>query len=155
MVNFIFDCGLRCFEHSVVSRRGFSGLWLIGLWERSSASQRIKLMCGRFALIHTLFGGVSFKLTPEARKKAMDEYHKQLKMEEDAKFDVFYFNETIRDPTDEDLNAIAEFLAGTKQRDVVSMAYAVFNRLPPEKAKPLKARLANARIEELRLLAGS
>ena len=118
-------------------------------------ARRIKLKCGRFALIHTLFGGVSFKLTPEARKKAMDEYHKQLKMEEDAKFDVFYFNETIRDPTDEDLNAIAEFLAGTKQRDVVSMAYAVFNRLPPEKAKPLKARLANARIEELRLLAGS
>ncbi len=25
---------------------GFSGLWLIGLWERSSASQRIKQMCG-------------------------------------------------------------------------------------------------------------
>lgn len=25
---------------------GFSGLWLIGLWERSSASQRIKQLCG-------------------------------------------------------------------------------------------------------------
>ena len=25
---------------------GFSGLWLIGLWERSSASQKIKVMCG-------------------------------------------------------------------------------------------------------------
>ncbi|MCK4472060.1 MAG: alpha-amylase, partial [Anaerolineae bacterium] len=27
-------------------RRGFTGLWLIGLWERSAASRRIKQMCG-------------------------------------------------------------------------------------------------------------
>jgi glycosidase len=29
-----------------LSRSGFSGLWLIGIWERSPASQRIKQMCG-------------------------------------------------------------------------------------------------------------
>jgi len=29
-------------ELDVLSRRGFTGLWLIGLWERSKASQRIK-----------------------------------------------------------------------------------------------------------------
>jgi len=29
-----------------LSRAGFSGLWLIGVWERSSASQRIKQLCG-------------------------------------------------------------------------------------------------------------
>jgi len=29
-----------------LARRGFTGLWLIGLWERSQASQRIKQMCG-------------------------------------------------------------------------------------------------------------
>ncbi len=29
-----------------LARWGFSGLWLIGLWQRSSASQRIKQMCG-------------------------------------------------------------------------------------------------------------
>jgi len=29
-----------------LARRGFTGLWLIGLWERSPASQRIKQMCG-------------------------------------------------------------------------------------------------------------
>ncbi len=29
-----------------LARSGFSGLWLIGLWERSSASRRIKQMCG-------------------------------------------------------------------------------------------------------------
>jgi glycosidase len=33
-------------ELDTLARRGFTGLWLIGLWERSSASQRIKQMCG-------------------------------------------------------------------------------------------------------------
>ncbi|MFQ5349837.1 MAG: hypothetical protein ACE5EG_05275, partial [Thermoanaerobaculia bacterium] len=31
---------------STLAGRGFSGLWLIGVWERSGASQRIKRMCG-------------------------------------------------------------------------------------------------------------
>src|SRR5215831_3220264 len=33
-------------ELDLLARRGFTGLWLIGLWERSGASQRIKQMCG-------------------------------------------------------------------------------------------------------------
>ncbi len=33
-------------ELDLLARRGFTGLWLIGLWERSQASQRIKQMCG-------------------------------------------------------------------------------------------------------------
>jgi glycosidase len=33
-------------ELDLLSRRGFNGLWLIGLWERSRASRRIKQMCG-------------------------------------------------------------------------------------------------------------
>ena len=33
-------------ELDVLARRGFNALWLIGLWERSIASQRIKQMCG-------------------------------------------------------------------------------------------------------------
>src|SRR5262249_30987298 len=33
-------------ELDLLARRGFNGLWLIGLWERSSASQRIKQMSG-------------------------------------------------------------------------------------------------------------
>jgi len=33
-------------ELNLLARRGFNGLWLIGLWERSPASQRIKQMCG-------------------------------------------------------------------------------------------------------------
>ncbi len=33
-------------ELDVFARRGFNALWLIGVWERSRASQRIKQLCG-------------------------------------------------------------------------------------------------------------
>jgi glycosidase len=33
-------------ELDALAHRGFTGLWMIGLWERSKASQRIKQMCG-------------------------------------------------------------------------------------------------------------
>ena len=33
-------------ELDVLASQGFTGLWLIGLWERSVASQKIKQMCG-------------------------------------------------------------------------------------------------------------
>ncbi len=33
-------------ELDTLERWGFTGLWLIGLWERSQASQRIKQWCG-------------------------------------------------------------------------------------------------------------
>ena len=29
-----------------LARWGFTGLWLIGIWERSAASKRVKQMCG-------------------------------------------------------------------------------------------------------------
>jgi glycosidase len=33
-------------ELDILTSRGFTGLWLIGLWERSTASARVKQMCG-------------------------------------------------------------------------------------------------------------
>lgn len=33
-------------ELDLLARRGFTGLWLIGIWERSAASQTIKRLCG-------------------------------------------------------------------------------------------------------------
>jgi hypothetical protein len=46
-------------ELDTLARWGFTGLWLIGLWERSRASQRIKQMCGNpeaVASAYSLFG---------------------------------------------------------------------------------------------------
>jgi len=33
-------------ELDLLARWGFTGLWLIGIWERSPASQKIKRICG-------------------------------------------------------------------------------------------------------------
>ncbi len=33
-------------ELAILQKRGITGLWMIGLWERSEASQRIKQLCG-------------------------------------------------------------------------------------------------------------
>lgn len=33
-------------ELDIIQKQGFTGLWLIGLWERSPASQKIKQLCG-------------------------------------------------------------------------------------------------------------
>jgi hypothetical protein len=46
-------------ELDTLAQRGFTGLWLIGLWERSPASQSIKQMCGNpeaVASAYSLFG---------------------------------------------------------------------------------------------------
>ncbi|MBN1178571.1 MAG: alpha-amylase [Anaerolineae bacterium] len=46
-------------ELDTLARWGFTGLWLIGLWERSQASQRIKQLCGNpdaVASAYSLFG---------------------------------------------------------------------------------------------------
>jgi len=42
-------------ELDMLSRWGFSGLWLIGIWERSPASQRIKQIGGNFDAISSAY----------------------------------------------------------------------------------------------------
>src|SRR5262249_19240524 len=42
-------------ELATLSRRGFNGLWLIGLWERSRASQKIKQMCGNTGAVASAY----------------------------------------------------------------------------------------------------
>ena len=44
------------YELDLLAERGFTSLWLIGLWERSTASKKIKNLCGnlkpKLLLIH-------------------------------------------------------------------------------------------------------
>ncbi|HHE37965.1 MAG TPA: hypothetical protein ENL20_05260, partial [Candidatus Cloacimonetes bacterium] len=42
-------------ELELLSQRGFTGLWLIGLWERSPASQKIKHISGNFDAISSAY----------------------------------------------------------------------------------------------------
>jgi len=45
-----------------ISRRGFSGLWLIGLWERSPASKRIKELCGNPEAVASAYSVKSYSI---------------------------------------------------------------------------------------------
>ena len=67
-------------ELATLARRGFNALWLIGLWERSRASERIKRLCGNpeavasayslhdYAIAADLGGGSAYeKLRERAR----------------------------------------------------------------------------------------
>jgi len=115
--------------------------------------RRLRLKCGRGAIIDTLWGGVSFKLTPQQRKQAMNEYRKVLRLEEQARFDVAYFMESLRNLNEDDIGAVIAYLKGTERREVISLAPVVLARMKPERASAYRRELAGAKLEELRWLA--
>ncbi len=45
-----------------LARWGFTGLWLIGLWERSKASQRIKQMCGNPEAVASAYSLLDYEI---------------------------------------------------------------------------------------------
>jgi hypothetical protein len=49
-------------ELDTLASRGFSGLWLIGLWERSPASQKIKQMCGNPEAVASAYSLFDYKI---------------------------------------------------------------------------------------------
>jgi glycosidase len=62
-------------ELDVLARRGFTGLWLIGLWERSSASQRIKQMCGNPEAVASAYSLFDYQVATDL---GGDEAHQEL-----------------------------------------------------------------------------
>jgi glycosidase len=52
-------------ELDLLARRGFNGLWLIGLWERSRASERIKQMCGNPEAAASAYSLQDYKIAKE------------------------------------------------------------------------------------------
>lgn len=121
-------------------------------WEQG-LTRRVRLKCGRGAAIDTLWGGVSFKLTPAQRRQAMAEYRKVLRLEAEAKDDVQRFADLVRSLPADSLGPVMDFLAKSETREVVPLALALLNRLPADAAKACRAQMAHARLAELRLLA--
>ena len=76
-----------------------------------------------------------------------------LRREAEAKHDVEDFNDVLRTLPAADLGPVVDFLVGTETREVIPMAFALMNRLPPDKAKACRAKLAGAKLAEIRLLA--
>ncbi len=52
-------------ELDTLARRGFTGLWLIGLWERSTASARIKQMCGNPDAVSSAYSLARYEIADE------------------------------------------------------------------------------------------
>lgn len=52
-------------ELAAMARRGFSGLWLIGVWERSPASQRIKELCGNHDAIASAYSLYDYEIAAD------------------------------------------------------------------------------------------
>ncbi len=63
-------------ELDVLARRGFTGLWLIGLWERSQASQRIKQMCGNPEAVASAYSLFDYQIAADL---GGDEAYQELK----------------------------------------------------------------------------
>ncbi len=49
-------------ELDSLAQQGFSGLWLIGLWERSQASQQIKQLCGNADAVASAYSLFSYRI---------------------------------------------------------------------------------------------
>jgi len=52
-------------ELDTLARRGFTGLWLIGLWERSKASQRIKQMMGNPEAVSSAYSLFDYQIAAD------------------------------------------------------------------------------------------
>ena len=52
-------------ELARLEKRGFTGLWLIGVWQRSAASQRIKQLCGNPEAAASAYSLASYAIAPE------------------------------------------------------------------------------------------
>ncbi len=48
-----------------LARRGFTGLWLIGIWERSPASQRIKQLCGNPEAVASAYSVFDYRIATD------------------------------------------------------------------------------------------
>src|SRR5438128_2129946 len=50
---------------ATLARRGFNALWLIGLWERSRASQRIKQLCGNPEAVASAYSLYDYRIASD------------------------------------------------------------------------------------------
>ena len=50
---------------TALARRGFNALWLIGLWERSRASQRIKQLCGNPEAVASAYSLYDYRMASD------------------------------------------------------------------------------------------
>ncbi|MBM4032739.1 MAG: hypothetical protein FJ291_13250 [Planctomycetes bacterium] len=107
---------------------------------------------GRASLLDDLYGGVSFKLTPIARRRLEKRLQQLIRTQKLALQDAAFFEKLFRTMDDAQTAEFVEFLASCDNPDVTPLAYAVLGRLPADKLKRYAPKLAAAKLPALRLI---
>jgi hypothetical protein len=115
--------------------------------------QRVHLRCGRRSMEDDLWGGTSFKLTPQQRRILTADYQNLRRVEAEADDDLRRFAAALQELTPDQLARFTRFAAACEQPDLLPLAYAIFGRTPPDQLAPLRPTLAEARLPALRDLA--
>ncbi|MBM4041362.1 MAG: hypothetical protein FJ290_22910 [Planctomycetes bacterium] len=146
--------GLRFVAATALMRLRTPGSTRRALEQYAHHLKRIRdLKGGRASLLDDLYGGVSFKLTPLARRRLEKRLHQLIRTQKLALQDAAFFEKLLRAMDDAQSAEFVEFLAACDNPDVTPLAYAVLARLPAERLKLHAPRLAAARLPGIRLLA--
>lgn len=144
----------KLLAHAVLLRMGVTATLPDALPDYEEAlTRRVRLKSGRRSVLETLYGGVSFKLTREARRRIMGELRNVQKLEKQVQHDIRYFNDSVMALKPPALEPFFQYLTQTQAREVLPLAYAVIGNLSPEENATAVARFADAELPQLRLLA--
>lgn len=144
----------RLLAHLVLRKLGAekdsAAAWITAIdWEKRA----VGLTAARKSLQGDLFGGVSFKLTPAARKALLNQLRRTQRLESQTRSDVAMFMRSIDTLTDADVISLGAVLAESTSASATILALAVMPRLTDPQAQSLRAALADAKLEDLRWLA--
>ncbi len=105
-----------------------------------------------FSMNDNLYGGVSFKLTPEARRRLTNQYERFKVLENVERRDTSDFEILLQTLTPAQVQEAFDVLEATDSLNLVPTAYSLFGRLPPADAKTFAPKLKAAKLPELRML---
>jgi len=108
---------------------------------------------GRASLLDDLYGGVSFKLTPTARRRLRNRLDQLIRTQQAARQDAARFEKLLAQMDDAQTGEFIDYLAGCDDPAVIPLAYGILGRLPAARLKAYAPRLAAAKLRKVQLLA--
>jgi uncharacterized membrane protein len=111
------------------------------------------LKARHFSMHEDLYGGVSFKLTPEARRRLTNQFERFKRLEAVERRDAADFELLLQGLGPAQVEEAFEVFAATESPNLIPVAFSVYGRLPAAEQKRLAPRLRDARLPEIRVLA--
>jgi hypothetical protein len=138
---------------SVLRRLGYANALKDGLpLYEAGRFNEIGIKTSRLTIYNDLYGGVSFKLTPLARKLGTLKYDLTVEKEAQINFDNRYFIDSLTKFTEDDVKTMADYLSAARTYRVAPLAYSVLSRMTPPQAEQFRAGLAKATEPDLQML---